>query len=91
MNSVYKNEMNKANAEVKYSKGDLLVIQRWYPRRKSYVIVSNLGRNKIQADLSTLLYRGDVIVGPRLDSMPSTISFKEILLWPGESVVIELE
>ncbi|XP_044754055.1 maltase 1-like [Coccinella septempunctata] len=91
MNSVYKNEVNKANAEVKYSKQDLLVIQRWYPRRKSYVIVSNLGKHKIEADLSTLLYRGEVIVGPRPDSLPGTISFKEIVLWPGESVVIELE
>ncbi|XP_045473117.1 neutral and basic amino acid transport protein rBAT-like [Harmonia axyridis] len=91
MNSVYKNEVNKANAEVKYSKEDLLVIQRWYPRRKSYVIVSNLGKNKIEEDLSTLLYRGDVIVGPRPDSLPGTISFKKIVLWPGESVVIELE
>ncbi|KAK9878137.1 hypothetical protein WA026_021153 [Henosepilachna vigintioctopunctata] len=91
MNSVYKNAVNKANAEVKYSKEDLLVIQRWYPRRKSYVIVSNLGKNKNDADLSTLLYRGDVIVGPRPDSLPGTISFKEISLLPGESVVIVLE
>ncbi|KAL3268147.1 hypothetical protein HHI36_007275 [Cryptolaemus montrouzieri] len=90
MNSVYKNEVNKANAEVKYSKEDLLVIQRWYPRRKSYVIVSNLGKNKVEADLSTLLYKGDVIIGPRTDSLPGTISFKEISLHPGESVVIAL-
>ncbi|CAH1122549.1 unnamed protein product [Ceutorhynchus assimilis] len=91
MNAVYKQGVNKANAEVKYSQENFLVVQRWYPRRKSYVVASNLGSTKISADLSLLLYSGQVIVGPRIDSTPETISFKEVNLWPGESVVIVLD
>ncbi|KAF7270128.1 hypothetical protein GWI33_016869 [Rhynchophorus ferrugineus] len=73
MNSVYKQGDNRANADVKYAEKDFLVIQRWYPRRKSYVIASNLGS------------------GPRADSTSETISFKNVNLWPGESVVIVLD
>lgn len=90
MNSVYKEGVNKATAEVKYAENDLLVIQRWYPRRKAFVVAANMGSRHLSADLSTLLYSGDVIVGPRVDSKPGTISFKDLSLWPGESVVIVL-
>ncbi|XP_074036535.1 amino acid transporter heavy chain SLC3A2 [Leptinotarsa decemlineata] len=90
MNSVYKEGVNKANAEVKYAGNQFLVIQRWYPRRNAYVVASNLGTERLSTDLSTLLYTGKVVIGPRTDSSPGTISFKDISLWPGESVVVVL-
>ncbi|XP_060529928.1 amino acid transporter heavy chain SLC3A2-like [Cylas formicarius] len=91
MNAVFKENVNKVNAEVKYSQKDFLVIQRWYPRRKSYVVASNMGSEKISADLSALLYTGKVMVGPKAGSSTGTISFKAVRLCPGESVVIELD
>lgn len=91
VNAVRKDGVNKANAEVKYKEDDLLVIQRWYPRRKNYVVVSNLGCVHISADLSTLLYSGEVVVGPTPHSKSESISFKNISLWPGESVIILLD
>lgn len=91
MNSVSKDGVTKANAEIKYSQNDMLVIQRWYPRRKAYVVVTNLGSKFISADLSTLLYSGQVVVGPKIDSRPESVSFKDISLWPGESVIILLD
>lgn len=90
MNSVYKEGVNKANAEVKYVDQEFLVVQRWYPRRKAYVVACNLGNVTLSADLSMLLYSGKIVVGPRADSVPGSISFKYVSLWPGESVVIEL-
>jgi hypothetical protein len=90
-NSIFKKGDNKANAEVVYSRDELLVVQRWYPRRKSYVVVNNLGNSTITKDLSTLLYTGIVVIGPRTNSKSESISFKNITLWPGESVVIELD
>lgn len=90
MNSVYKEGVNKATAEVKYAENDLLVIQRWYPRRQAFVVAANMGSRHLSTDLSTLLYSGDVVVGPRVDSTAGSISFKDVSLWPGESVVIVL-
>lgn len=90
MNSVYKEGLNKATAEVKYAENDLLVIQRWYPRRKAFVVACNMGKKHLTTDLSSLLYSGEVVVGPRVDSSFGTISFKDLSLWPGESVVIVL-
>lgn len=81
----------RANAEIKYAQKEFLVIQRWYPRRRSYVVACNLGNSRISRDLSTLLYGGEIIVGPRADSRPGTVSFKDISLWPGESVIIALD
>lgn len=91
MNSIYKDGESEAGAEVKYSKNDLLVFQRWYPRRKSYVVVSNLGRVQISSDLSTLLYSGQVVVGPQADSVSGSILFTDVSLWPGESVIVVLD
>lgn len=91
MNTIYKDGASEAGAEVKYSKDDLLVFQRWYPRRKSYVVVGNLGKERISADLSTLLYSGEVVVGPQVDSVGNSISFTDVSLWPGESVIVVLD
>lgn len=90
VNAVNKDGETKASAEVKYSQMDLLVLQRWYPRRRSYVVVSNLGTSLISSDLSKLLYSGEIVVGPRFDSVSESISFTDVSLWPGESVVIVL-
>lgn len=90
MNSVFREGVNKVTAEVKYAENDLLVIQRWYPRRKAFVVAANMGTTHKQTDLSTLLYSGEVVVGPRVDSKSGSISFKDISLWPGESVVVVL-
>ncbi|XP_056646954.1 4F2 cell-surface antigen heavy chain-like [Diorhabda sublineata] len=90
MNSIKKEDANKANIEIKYSKDNLLVLQRWYPRRKAYVLVSNLGDKKLSTDLSTLLYSGEIVVGPRTDSKLGSIVFTNVSLWPGESVIAEL-
>lgn len=91
MSTVYKDGESEAGAEVKYSKDDLLVLQRWYPRRKSYVVVSNLGKRWMSADLSTLLYSGRVVVGPQAGSVASSVAFNDVSLWPGESVVVVLD
>lgn len=91
INVVNKEGETKANAEVKYSKRDMLVIQRWYPRRKAYVVVCNLGDKFISEDLSNLLYSGQIVVGPRGNSRSEMVSFKDVSLWPGESVVILLD
>lgn len=92
INTIVKDGLIRANAEVKYSEKGIIVIQRWYPRRNSFVVVTNLGSEKFSADLSKMYYGGRVVVGPRADSKSNeNISFKDISLWPGESVVIELD
>lgn len=92
VNSVTKDGVTKANAEIKrFVENDLMVIQRWYPRRRNYVVVSNLGAVHREGDLSRSLYSGDVVVGPRADSRPESVSFKSISLFPGESIVIVLD
>lgn len=68
INTITREGITKANAEVKYSQQGIIVIQRWYPRRNSYVVVTNLSNEKFVADLSKIYYGGRVVVGPRVDS-----------------------
>nr|XP_022918538.1 neutral and basic amino acid transport protein rBAT-like [Onthophagus taurus]XP_022918539.1 neutral and basic amino acid transport protein rBAT-like [Onthophagus taurus] len=90
MRSVFKDGVSKPNAEIKYFQNDLVVIQRWYPRRKNFVVVSNLGTNHRSGDLSKSLYGGEIVVGPSTNSKIESVSFKSISLSPGESVVVVL-
>ncbi|XP_018329575.1 neutral and basic amino acid transport protein rBAT-like [Agrilus planipennis] len=88
LNSINRDGVNKANAEVKYANDEIMVLHRWYPRRKSYVVLSNLGKNRFEADLSKYLYSGEIIIGPTPESKLESLSFKNISLWPGESVIV---
>lgn len=81
--------MFKTNVS-RYTKDEMLVIERWYPRRNTYVFVSNLGKNMQTKDLSSLYYAGYVIVGPE-HQLNRNIYFKELTIYPGEAFIIKLD
>lgn len=67
--AIYKNVVNKEgkdimNTHVRSNENDLLIIERWFPRRNSYVAITNLGDKKLSLDLSALYYSGELVLGP---------------------------
>lgn len=68
----------------------MIVIERWYPRRNSYVFLANLGNQTQTKDLSFLYYGGYVIVGPSY-RLNKDVYFKELIIPPGEAFVIKLD
>ncbi|XP_011164277.1 maltase A2 isoform X2 [Solenopsis invicta] len=79
-----------ANCDVRYVEDEMIVIERWYPRRNSYVYVANFGNKTRVKDLSFLYYGGHVVVGPRY-RMNKNVYFKELIVPPGEAFVIKLD
>lgn len=74
----------------RYTKDEIVVIERWYPRRNSYVFVANLGNSSKLKDLSSLYYGGHVVVGPA-NRLNQDVFFKELNVPPGEAFVIKLD
>ncbi|XP_020287809.1 maltase A2-like isoform X2 [Pseudomyrmex gracilis] len=79
-----------ANCDVRYAEDDMIVIERWYPRRNSYVFVANFGNETRKKDLSSLYYGGYVVVGPKY-RINRDVYFKELTVLPGEAFVIKLD
>ncbi|XP_012538816.1 maltase A2 [Monomorium pharaonis] len=79
-----------ANCDVRYVEDEMIVIERWYPRRNSYVFVANFGNETRKKDLSFLYYGGHVVVGPKY-RMNQNVYFKELIVPPGEAFVIKLD
>lgn len=69
---------------------EMIIIERWYPRRNTYVFVANLGMHSQTKDLSSLYYGGHVVVGPE-HKLNRNIYFKELTIPPGEAFVIKLD
>lgn len=74
----------------RYADDEIIVIERWYPRRNSYVFLANLGNKSQMKDLSFLYYGGQVVVGP-LYRLNKDVYFKELTIPPGEAFVIKLD
>ncbi|XP_043488838.1 maltase A2-like isoform X1 [Polistes fuscatus] len=79
-----------ANCDIRYTKDEIIVIERWYPRRNSYVFVANLGNESKSKDLSSLYYGGHVVVGSA-NRLKQDVFFKELNVPPGEAFVIKLD
>ncbi|KAJ8669834.1 hypothetical protein QAD02_001093 [Eretmocerus hayati] len=88
--AVIKNQEVIPNADIRYTTDELMVIERWYPRRNTYVFLANLGTQTQTKDLSTLYYGGIVIVGSE-DILNENIYFKKLTISPGEAFVIKLD
>ncbi|XP_076749297.1 maltase A1 isoform X2 [Xylocopa sonorina] len=79
-----------ANCNIRYANGEIIVMERWYPRRNSYVFVANFGNATQTKDLSFLYYGGHVVVGPS-NRLNKDVYFKELVIPPGEAFVIKLD
>ncbi|XP_071558729.1 alpha-amylase 3 isoform X1 [Temnothorax nylanderi] len=88
--AVLRENQSTANCDVRYVEDEMIVIERWYPRRNSYVFVANFGNETRIKDLSSLYYGGHVVVGPSY-RMNRNVYFKELTVPPGEAFVIKLD
>ncbi|XP_017797487.1 PREDICTED: neutral and basic amino acid transport protein rBAT-like isoform X2 [Habropoda laboriosa] len=88
--AVLKENQVLANCDIRYADDEMIVIERWYPRRNSYVFLANLGNSTQTKDLSFLYYGGQVVVGPSY-RLNKDVYFKQLIIPPGEAIVIKLD
>lgn len=87
-NGVCKKDHMEPNTSVKYSRNDILVVERWYPRRQTFVAISNFGDQRVTLDLSSMFYGGEVMAG-RYKS--ERVLFNEFEIGAVETVIIRLD
>lgn len=92
--AMYKNSVCKdgndahGTTHVRANKNDLLIIERTYPRRNTFVSVTNLGPENLSIDISALYYSGELAIGPAKGSRVFFDNFKVRSL---ETVIIRLD
>jgi glycosidase len=92
--SLYRNAVNKdgneahGNTHIRANKKDLLIIERTYPRRNTFVSITNLGQDNLTVDISAFYYSGELVVGPAKHSKVFFSNFKIRAL---ETVIIKLD
>lgn len=87
-NGVCKKDHMEPNTSIKYSSDDVLVVERWYPRRQTFVAICNFKPQQLTLDLSSKFYGGEVVVG-RYKS--ERVIFKEFEIGGVETKVIRLD
>lgn len=88
-NFVRKSDVIEPNASIKFSKNDnVLILERWYPRRHTFVAISNFGEKKLTMDLSTLFYSGEIMIG---SAKGQRIFFKDFKIGPIETIILRLD
>lgn len=73
---------------MKFSISDLLIIERTYPRRNTFVSVTNLGLENLSIDISAFYYAGELAIGP---AKGSKIFFDNFKVRSRETVIIKLD
>lgn len=91
--SIYQNVIRKTakpekNTSVKFSRNDLLILERWYPRRRSFVAITNFSNRKLSLDLSAMFYSGEIVIGKLKGER---VLFNEFQIGPIETVIIRLD
>lgn len=88
--AVMKETQVVANCDIRYANDEIIVVERWYPRRNTYIFVANLGNETQTKDLSSLYYGGHVVVGPK-NKLNRDVYFKELVIHPGEALIVKLD
>lgn len=91
LRSIYKEGNNLKNMEIRKTEENLIVIERWYPRRNTCVFVGNLGNKSITTDLSTMFYGGTVLAGTNTSLVGQVLYFDKITFPPNSAIVLKLE
>lgn len=91
--SVYQNAVSKGgkmepNTSVKYSRNDILILERWYPRRPSFVSISNFGTKTVKLDLSSMFYGGEVKAG---NYKSDRVLFSDFEIGAMQTIVVRLD
>lgn len=87
-NNIEKNSELEQNTVLHHIKDDVLVIERRYPRRNTFVSVTNFGNNQMLLDISSIYYSGLVMVGRTRNEK---VYFDKFSIGPMETIVVKLD
>lgn len=93
LNAAAKDKAPVLTTYIRYNKRDVFILERWFPRRNSFVSISNFGKEKLTLDLSAMFYSGTVTIGHGADAEgPSEkILFRDFHIGPYETIIAKLD
>ncbi|ETN65031.1 hypothetical protein AND_003203 [Anopheles darlingi] len=89
LNAVVKEDKVLPNADIKSNQNDILIVQRWYPRRNSFAAIANLGQKRISLDLTAMFYSGEIIAGSAA-LKHERVYFDRFEISPLETIIVKL-
>lgn len=91
LKEIYKEGNILKNADIRKTEENLVLIERWYPRRNTCVFVGNLGSKSITTDLSTMFYGGTVVASTNASLVGQVLYFDEVTFPPYSAIILKLE
>lgn len=91
LRAIFKDGNVLKNMAIRETEENLVVIERWYPRRNTCVFVGNLGRDSITTDLSSMFYGGKIVAGTNLTLIGQLLYFEKVTFPPYSAIVIKLD
>lgn len=92
--SIYKNVVckfteNKSNTQIlAHSNVDVLIVVRYYPRKNSFVSITNFGSTKVVLDLTSMFYSGNEMLNMESNEK---IYFKQFKVDAFNTIVVKLD
>lgn len=92
--AIYKNFIckagsNKANTQIiSYGNSHLLLIVRSYPRKNSFVSVSNFGSTEVNLDLSSNFYSGNLMF---INASTDKLYFQHLFMKSFDTIIVKLD
>ncbi|XP_013774314.1 maltase A2-like [Limulus polyphemus] len=82
------NEARRPSFILHYVDHSMIALERYYPRKKRFLICANFSEKNVTKDFSEFFYQADVILST--SSKTGTLRLRQIFLEPGEAFVAEL-
>lgn len=90
MNKIWKDGEALLNCAVRYVDDSLIVVERFYPRRNTYIVLYNPDVKDVVRDISNIYYGGERVQDSEGNS-GDYLTFKSIAVSAGNAVVIKLD
>lgn len=88
MNSINKDENIHGNTHIRANKDDLLIVERTYPRRHTFISITNLGTENLSLDISAFYYSGQLVLGP---ARGTKVFFNNFKIASMETIIVKLD
>ncbi|XP_014292515.1 alpha-glucosidase isoform X1 [Halyomorpha halys] len=90
MNAMWKNDRLIPNSEIRYIDENVLLLERNYPRRHTFLLMANIGKEKVNKDFSSHYY-GGVLILDTSGGAERYATFQDTQLVPGQAIIAKLD
>ncbi|KPI92742.1 Neutral and basic amino acid transport protein rBAT [Papilio xuthus] len=91
LRAIFKDGSAARNMKIRITEENLIIIERWFPRRNSCVFIGNFGGKSISTDLSSMFYSGAIMASTNDSSIGEVLYFENVTFSPNSAMILKLE